>query len=133
MTFLVYTETSALHFRNVVMGRQKSKYMLPFRVKYHFHFQVCSSLPQNPLVENRKKETNSHISDCKAIFFLIMGRFQQKFKQQIAFIKTNNFGPAVTVKNTPITCFNLFSSFFSIFRGVSCKKLNFRMKMKIIF
>ena len=62
-----------------------------------------------------------------------MGRFQQKFKQQIAFIKTNNFGPAVTVKNTPVTCFNLFSSFFSIFWGVSCKKLNFGWKWKSFF
>ena len=134
MRFLVYTETSVMHFRNVVIGRGKSKYMLPFRVKYHVHFLVCSSLPQNPLVKKRKKRKNLIFQTAKQ-FFLQKGGVQQKFKKTniIAFIKTNNLGRVVTVKNTPVTCFTFFSFLFSFFIGVSCTKVYFWMKIKIFF
>ena len=115
-----------MHFRNVVIGRGKSKYMLPLRVKYHVHFLVVSSLPQNPLVKKRK---NLIFQTAKQFFFK---RGLQK-TNIIAFIKTNNLGRVVTVKNTLVTCFTFFSFLFSFFIGVSCTKVNFWMKIKIFF
>ena len=107
------------------MGREKSKYMLPFRVKYHVHFLVCSFLPQNPLVKKKKREKKSHISDCKAIF-LQKGTSKNKYH---SIYQDEQFGTCCDCKKHPCHMFY----FFLIFQRSFMHKSEFLDENKNIF
>ena len=104
------------------MGREKSKYMLPFRVKYHVHFLVVSSLPQNPLVKKRK---NLIFQTAKQFFFK---RGLQK-TNIIALYQDEQFGTCCDCKKHPCHMFY----FFLIFQRSFMHKSEFLDENKNIF